>query len=166
MDSKLIKDIKERMKANSTAELLEILNSHDKTQYSEEAFEAIRQILDEQGVHTSKEKSTMSRDLSDREENEGNEEDEGNSMSAFFSFETMITGSIIQFIFWAGILTSIIAGVWVLIVAIDESEPIQILYGILLIVLGPFVVRVLCEFLILPFRINRTLSEIKNKLKD
>jgi hypothetical protein len=49
MDQKLIRDIRMRMASMSTKELSSIYEAHDRTIYTEDAFEAIRQILAERG---------------------------------------------------------------------------------------------------------------------
>ncbi|MCK4835227.1 MAG: HEAT repeat domain-containing protein [Candidatus Aminicenantes bacterium] len=45
MEEKLVQDIIERLKEKSTEELSQILEKHDLSEWSEDAFEAIRQIL-------------------------------------------------------------------------------------------------------------------------
>lgn len=47
MDEKLIEQIRENIKSKSTEELLKIWKENDREQYSEEAFEAVKQILEE-----------------------------------------------------------------------------------------------------------------------
>jgi lipopolysaccharide export LptBFGC system permease protein LptF len=47
MDNKLIENIKKNMKSKSTDDLEQILSKNDQNEYSDEAFEAIRQILEE-----------------------------------------------------------------------------------------------------------------------
>ncbi len=46
MNKKLIKQIRKKMKSKTTEELTQILKENDRDQYSEEAFEAIGQILE------------------------------------------------------------------------------------------------------------------------
>jgi hypothetical protein len=45
LDKKIVQQISERMREKTTEELRQILNENDKFQWSDEAFEAIRQIL-------------------------------------------------------------------------------------------------------------------------
>jgi hypothetical protein len=78
-------------------------------------------------------------------------------MSDFLTFRKMITTLIIQAIFWLGVIVTVVAGLGMLA---DEKAG-----GLLLIILGPLVVRIYCELLIVIFRINETLTEIRNLLE-
>jgi hypothetical protein len=84
-------------------------------------------------------------------------------MNDFLSFRRMITPIIIQIIFWIGVIGVVIGGIVVIATAHDEAG--QIVYGIFLMILGPLWVRIWCELLILFFRMNETLTEIKNNTK-
>jgi hypothetical protein len=85
-------------------------------------------------------------------------------MNDFLAFRRMITPVIIQIIFWIGAIGFFIGGI-VTIVTSNDGEAGQIAGGIILIILGPLVVRIGCEMLILFFRMNETLTEIKNNTK-
>jgi hypothetical protein len=85
-------------------------------------------------------------------------------MNDFLAFRRMITPVIIQIIFWIGAIGFFIGGI-VTIVTSSDGEAGQIAGGIILIILGPLVVRIGCEMLILFFRMNETLTEIKNNTK-
>lgn len=76
----------------------------------------------------------------------------------FLSFHTMLTPVIIQILFWVGVAVCVIAGIFLI-----GAGKIQ---GLLLILLGPVVVRVYCEILIIFFRIHDTLSDIKDLLEE
>jgi hypothetical protein len=73
--------------------------------------------------------------------------------SDFFSFRQMVTPVIIQVLFWLGVAVSVVAGLF----ALGESP----LGGLLLIVLGPLVVRIYCELLIVLFRIHDSLRAVE-----
>jgi hypothetical protein len=83
----------------------------------------------------------------------------------FFSFRTMITPVIIQIIFWIGVVLCLIIGLGYLLVGsrYGNASPA---YGILIIIVGPIAVRIYCEILIIFFRINETLTEIKHNLDE
>jgi hypothetical protein len=83
----------------------------------------------------------------------------------FFAFRTMITPVIIQIIFWIGVAVCVISGLIYMSLSsrLGASAP---LYGLMILVLGPVVVRIYCEILIIFFRINETLTEIKHTLED
>lgn len=72
----------------------------------------------------------------------------------FLVFRRMITPVIIQIIFWLGLLGVLIAS----FVAMGE-EPVA---GILALFFGPIIWRVYCEILILIFRMNESLTDIRN----
>ncbi|MBM4285962.1 MAG: DUF4282 domain-containing protein [Deltaproteobacteria bacterium] len=78
-------------------------------------------------------------------------------MKGFLSFHAMLTPIIIQIIFWIGVAACVIAGV--VMIAVGKAQ------GLLIILLGPIGVRVYCEILIVFFRINDTLMDIKHLLE-
>lgn len=80
-------------------------------------------------------------------------------MDDFLSFRKMITPVIIQIIFWIGVAVAIIVGIVVLATADEVGAR---LLGLLYIFVGPVYWRVVCEITILFFRINETLTDIKN----
>ncbi|MBM4300208.1 MAG: DUF4282 domain-containing protein [Deltaproteobacteria bacterium] len=82
-------------------------------------------------------------------------------MSDFWAFRTMVTPVIIQILFWIGAITCLIVGL-VSIFSGDHLMTRHVFKGIMIIILGPIVVRIYCEILIVIFRINETLTEIKH----
>ena len=94
-------------------------------------------------------------------------------MKRFFSFERMITPVIIKILFWIGMVISAIAGIVVFVtginIAILDGEVTAIIFafllgvlgGILTFVIGALITRIYCELMILAFRINETLTDIK-----
>ena len=85
-------------------------------------------------------------------------------MSDFWAFRTMVTPVIIQVLFWVGVMVCIIAGLVMIVMGIKLPGEQMVLKGVLLAILGPLGVRVYCEILIVFFRINETLTEIKHSL--
>jgi Domain of unknown function (DUF4282) len=85
-------------------------------------------------------------------------------MNDFLAFRRMITPIIIQIIFWIFAIGFFIGGI-VTIATSDDGGAAQIVSGIFLIILGPLFVRIACEMVILFFRMNETLTEIKNNTK-
>jgi len=94
------------------------------------------------------------------------------SWKSFFSFERMVTPMIIKVIFWIGFIGSLIGGAVIffggIITGISNSEFGTIVGGLfggpIAAVLGILAVRIYCELLILFFRINETLTDIKKIL--
>lgn len=89
------------------------------------------------------------------------------AMEEFFSFRKMITPTIIRFIFWIGSGLMAIVGLVTFFSNLGRyGSAVGALGGLLIIVVGPVVVRIICEQVILFFRINETLSEIRSDLQD
>ena len=80
-------------------------------------------------------------------------------MRDFLAFRRMLSPIIVQIAFWVGAITAVSLGIYDIITD-------QVINGIILIILGPIVVRLACEWVILIFRINETLTEIKNGLTE
>jgi hypothetical protein len=89
----------------------------------------------------------------------------------FLAFRKMITPTIIQILFWLGVAAGILGGLATVIVgvlALGQSLAwalVQILLGLAIMVVGPVLVRIYCEILMLFFRMNETLTEIKQGLE-
>jgi len=87
-------------------------------------------------------------------------------MDDFLKFRKMITPVIIQVLFWVGVAVSVIGG----LITMGSSFGSYgggvgtFLMGLLTLILGPVVVRIYCELLILFFRMNESLTEIKEGL--
>ena len=88
------------------------------------------------------------------------------TLKDFLAFRRMVVPLIIQVIFWLGVGLFVLAGLISMISGISRpGERILILLGFLWIIFGPIVWRIYCEVLIVIFRINETLTDIKNELK-
>lgn len=75
-------------------------------------------------------------------------------MSEFLTFRKMITPFFIQLLFWLGVLAVIASGIF-LMTAGD-----QLALGLMTVILGPLVVRIYAELLIVIFRIQSSLNEL------
>ncbi len=85
----------------------------------------------------------------------------------FLTFKKMITPTIIQIVFWIGLVISVLAGIISIIggASAQYGGGGRVLYGILLLFLGPLGVRICCELIIVVFRINDTLMDLKKNIK-
>ena len=92
----------------------------------------------------------------------------GQTMGDFLKFKRMITPVIIQILFWVGVVACVILGLVTMVVGVasERGGGGQVISGLLMILLGPIVVRVYCEVLIVVFAINNTLTEMKNIMKS
>ena len=75
-------------------------------------------------------------------------------MGDFFAFRKMISGGVIQIVFAIGLLGIVVGGIG----AITQDEP---LVGLLVLVFGGLYWRIVCEVLIVIFRMNDSLKDIK-----
>ena len=93
---------------------------------------------------------------------------------SFISFERMVTPVIIKVLFWIGLIVSVIGGIVIffggIIQGISNNAFGTIIGaffgGPLVAILGVLVARIYCELLILFFRINETLTDIKKALTE
>ena len=86
-------------------------------------------------------------------------------MEDFLKFRKMITPVIIQILFWIGVAIAVIGALGMIVIGVTSNgQGIMVLGGLVMLVLGPVVVRIYCELLILFFRMNETLTDIKNGL--
>ena len=91
----------------------------------------------------------------------------------FLSFERMITPVIITILFWIGLIVVALSAIYVFFSGIYNGINGEgfgsvlggLFGGPLVFVLGGLMVRIYAELLILAFRINETLTDIKNELK-
>lgn len=81
--------------------------------------------------------------------------------NSFINFDKMLTPLIIKIVFWIGAGISVIMG---LLMFIDGG--ISVLMGLITIVVGPLVVRIYCELLIIMFKMHETLVDVKKVLEN
>jgi hypothetical protein len=88
------------------------------------------------------------------------------ALADFLSFRRMITPTIVQIIFWVGTALSLLVGGFMIAVSAtgaNATSIIGVIYGLVILLLGPLVTRIQCELLIVFFRMHETLVEIKEK---
>lgn len=76
-------------------------------------------------------------------------------LAKMLNFDTMITPSVIKFIYYFFSGLGIIIG----LVTMNES----VLAGLLIAVIAPFMTRITCEGIIVIFKLHENLSKIANK---
>ncbi len=85
-------------------------------------------------------------------------------MGDFFSFRKMITPTVIQIFFWLGVAGCVIAALVVLSTGdtLAGGSPIPpSVMAILILLVGPLLVRIYCELLMVLFRIYESLRNIE-----
>ena len=87
------------------------------------------------------------------------------SFNDWLFLKKMITPMVIQIIYWLGILVVIIFGLFTIIKSFGAfgGGAIGLLSGILMIILGPIMVRVYCEILVVMFNIYEELKKLNAK---
>jgi hypothetical protein len=174
MDEILVEQMRDFMGSKSTQELVQICRENDRTKYVEEAFEAIRQILEERGEKVPPQIPVRETQPIRKERKIAREH------GGFFSFNTMISPAVIKIIYVLGMLGLTSGGIVMIVMGLDLMDlgiekpsifdkqmpvNIQILIGIALIVLGNLVWRFLCESWILLFRMCDILGSIERQLR-
>jgi hypothetical protein len=81
--------------------------------------------------------------------------------SDFMAFRRMVTPVVIQALFVLGCVGSVIAGAVIVIAGIRHHHARDALIGVGVLILGPLVVRIYAEVLIVVFRINETLTDLR-----
>lgn len=82
-------------------------------------------------------------------------------MNDYMSFRRMITPVLIQLFFWIGVAGIVITGLAMMFGGENAGERVL---GFLLIPFGVLMVRIYCELLILLFRINDSLQDIRRSV--
>ena len=85
----------------------------------------------------------------------------------FLTFRKMMIPVIIQLVFWVGSIVLIVGGVMIIGGGLAVPEQVDIradhpAAGLVVMILGPIILRLYCELLIVFFRMNDTLTEIRN----
>lgn len=85
-------------------------------------------------------------------------------LADFLTFRRMITPFIIQVIFWMCLILTVLSGIVQILVGLTGGPQgrAPIASGFVTILVGPIFVRIACELLILFFRMNDTLTDIRN----
>ncbi len=70
----------------------------------------------------------------------------------FLMFRKQVTPTLMPVLFWVGVAIAIIMAVWNLVDGARFSNPRLVFHGVVLLLGGPFFVRVLCEWIVRSFR--------------
>ena len=83
-------------------------------------------------------------------------------MSDFMSFRRMVTPFVIQILFVLGCLAAVVAGAVLIGRGLRDHDAREAVGGIGLFLFGPLVARIYAEILVVVFRINETLTDIRS----
>ncbi len=74
----------------------------------------------------------------------------------FLTFRRMITPFVVQILFWLAVIACITLGIANILNQL-------IFQGVITLLVGPLLARIICEYIIVFFRINNTLTDIKQQ---
>ena len=83
-------------------------------------------------------------------------------MGDYLKFDRMITPIIIQIIFWVLVVIIALIGLWSMF---GGSSGTERLTGLAIFIIGPILVRIYCEIMIVMFQINDKLHDIRQNTK-
>lgn len=88
-------------------------------------------------------------------------------LDEWLSFRKMLTPYVVQFIFWIGVLGCIVAGGIQIYQGIrSQTNFLELVgFGTFILIVGPLIVRLYCELIVVVFSINSTLTDILKELK-
>ena len=78
-----------------------------------------------------------------------------------FNFDEMVTPKVIKIIFWIGIVLIAAYSLFTFVLALNTGENFLFLFGILAIIIGPIMLRVYCEMIIIMFKIYEEIKKIR-----
>lgn len=92
----------------------------------------------------------------------------GNAMEDYLTFRKMITPTVIQILFWLGVAACVLVALVTMVtslagaIRLRSAGPLAVfVFGVIYLVVGPVLVRVWCELVVVFFRMNDTLTQIK-----
>jgi hypothetical protein len=83
-------------------------------------------------------------------------------MGEYLKFDRMITPIIIQIIFWVLVVIIALIGLWSMFGGSNGTERLT---GLAIFIIGPILVRIYCEIMIVMFQINDKLHDIRQNTK-
>ena len=78
-------------------------------------------------------------------------------------FDQMLTPKIITFVYWLLLMGVVLSGLWLMLGAIQDGMFWKLVMGLLLAVGGAIAARIWCELLIVLFKMNEALQELRQK---
>ncbi|MGM8213629.1 DUF4282 domain-containing protein [Virgibacillus sp. W0430] len=88
------------------------------------------------------------------------------NLNNFSNFDKMLTPTIIKIVFWIGVVISVLMGLNMVLNGLNApwGGGFQVIMGLLTIVIGPIVVRIYSELLIILFKMHESLQDIRSTL--
>jgi hypothetical protein len=85
----------------------------------------------------------------------------------YLTFRRMVTPLVIQVLFWLGVVFCAFFGTALIVSGLTHRLFVDwttVLVGVVLVLLGPVLLRISCEATMVFFRIHETLTELKDRL--
>ena len=156
MDEDPSNRIRAHMEAKGTDELLDIWKANDRSQYRDEAFEIIRQVLMGRGVKPPEQRSAKVPSADQVRSTNGK--------GGFFSFRTMVSGEIIKLLYAIGALGITGFAFVTMLDGNEEGLAASVGLGLVILIGGNLLWRVVCEAWILLFSMQEILAAIERKI--
>ncbi len=83
-------------------------------------------------------------------------------MESFTQWDRFITPTVVKILYWIAMVVVVIAGIVTFFTGFSKGF-VFVIQGLAMIVLGPIVVRIYAELILLGFRIYETMLEIRDK---
>jgi hypothetical protein len=89
------------------------------------------------------------------------------SVQDYLTFKKMVTPLVIQIVFWLLVTLTVLVGLFTIMKGADAPRGggETMFKGLLTIIIGPLIIRIYCELLIVIFSINDTLMDTKKILE-
>lgn len=86
-------------------------------------------------------------------------------LNKMLNFDTMITPIVIKILYFINVVVVVLVGLVSVFQGLNSryGGGLQVFIGLLVIVIGPFVIRMSYELLIVIFKINENIDKIANK---
>jgi hypothetical protein len=83
-------------------------------------------------------------------------------MEGFLVFRNVLTPQVIHIVFWFSLAYCIISGFTITVMGLVSNALLLMLAGVLLLALGPIMVRIVCELILVIFNINDLLMQARS----
>ena len=80
------------------------------------------------------------------------------------TFKKLITPTVIKIVYWLAIVFALISGGINIVHGIGQDSAVMLIVGVVTLIAGPIYVRVICEIILIAFKILSELQAIRRTL--
>ena len=80
------------------------------------------------------------------------------------TFNKLITPTVIKIVYWIAIIFALISGAINIVHGINQDSAVMLIVGVVTLVAGPIYVRVMCEIILIAFKLLSELQAIRRTL--